>query len=98
MISPGGEDPSLNCPRPNPALPEQHSGQMPGGETDSHRTLAGRVAWAVLLIGLLLVELLGLTLRFDTGSLEETDAWWARLLEHAPSVARLAAVIGVATL
>jgi exosortase E/protease (VPEID-CTERM system) len=54
--------------------------------------------WAVLLIGLLLAELLGLTFRFDTGSLYGNDTWWARLLGHAPVVARLAAVIGVATL
>jgi exosortase E/protease (VPEID-CTERM system) len=50
------------------------------------------------LIGLLLAELLGLSWRFDTGSLGGTDAWWARLLGHAPTVARLAAVIGVAAL
>jgi exosortase E/protease (VPEID-CTERM system) len=54
------------------------------------------IRW-ILLLALLLSELIGLTLSFDTASLAQVPTWWAELLGHSPLVPRLALVIAAAT-
>ncbi len=54
------------------------------------------IRW-ILLSALLLSELIGLTLSFDTASLAQVPTWWADLLGHSPLVPRLALVIAAAT-
>ncbi|HWY86586.1 MAG TPA: exosortase E/protease, VPEID-CTERM system [Gemmataceae bacterium] len=54
------------------------------------------IRW-ILLAVLLLGELIGLTICFDTASLAQVPTWWADLLGQSPLVPRLALVIAAAT-
>ena len=97
MIS-QAEVPSPEYAGPNQVPQMGISGRIPSPEPGRARATLLRAAWIAGMLVLLLAEVLGLTLRFDTGSLENVDVWWARLLGESATVARLAAVIAAATL
>ncbi|HTU91350.1 MAG TPA: exosortase E/protease, VPEID-CTERM system [Gemmataceae bacterium] len=52
----------------------------------------------LILIALLIVEVLLLTLRFDTESLDGQSGWWARLLGKSPLLIRFVIAVAAATL
>ena len=61
-------------------------------------TRAGTLARSAGLVLLLLIEVMLLSLRFDTGTLAHDGRWWSDWLHQVPSILRLAFVVGIATL
>jgi exosortase E/protease (VPEID-CTERM system) len=55
------------------------------------------VRWACLFI-LLVSEVMGLTLRFDTASISGETGWWAIPVEHSPQIFKLGTVVVLTTL